>query len=201
LKHSKLVVKLLFLSCMLLCVCKLVNGPVALLMGFLFTYFFGHPYQQYNHKAVNWLLKTAVVGLGFGISLKEAVSAGKEGVILTISSIVVVLVVGIVLGRLLHLRKETVHLIAVGTAICGGSAIAASAPIIQAKEKDISIALGVVFLLNAVALLLFPFVGNYPAIKSGGVWYLERHFHSRYQFGSRRCKHVWRGSTENSYHC
>ncbi|MEH6763320.1 MAG: putative sulfate exporter family transporter [Aequorivita antarctica] len=157
---NETLVKVLFIICMVLCILGYVSSPVALVGGFLFTYFLGHPFLTLNSKAVNWLLKIAVVGLGFGMNLKETLAAGKEGFILTIFSISATLILGFFLGKLLKMDRKGSHLISSGTAICGGSAIAAVAPVINASEKDISISLGVIFLLNSIALIVFPPLGH-----------------------------------------
>ena len=153
--------KIAFALAMVMCLFPFVSAPLALVGGFVFVYFLGHPFAKYNGVAVNWLLKIAVVGLGFGMNLKETLSVGKDGLTLTIISIIVVLVLGFAIGRFLKMKRRTTHLISSGTAICGGSAIAAIAPIIKASEKDVSISLGVVFLLNSIALLIFPAIGHY----------------------------------------
>lgn len=153
-------IKVLFIIAMVLCVSGYVSSPVALVGGFLFSYFLGHPFLSLNSKAVNWLLKIAVVGLGFGMNLVETVNAGKDGFILTVFSIVATLVLGYFIGKLLKMDRKETHLISSGTAICGGSAIAAVAPVINASEKDISISLGVIFLLNSIALIIFPPLGH-----------------------------------------
>jgi uncharacterized integral membrane protein (TIGR00698 family) len=113
-----------------------------------------------NSKAVNWLLKIAVVGLGFGMNLKETLAAGRDGFLLTVFSILATLILGYFLGKLLKMNRKSSHLISSGTAICGGSAIAAVSPIISASPKDISISLGVIFLLNSIALIVFPPLGH-----------------------------------------
>lgn len=154
------IIKVAFIVAMVLCISGYVSSPVALVGGFLFSYFLGHPFLSLNSKAVNWLLKIAVVGLGFGMNLKETLAAGKDGFILTVFSIVTTLVVGYGIGKLLKMNRKTSHLISSGTAICGGSAIAAVAPVINASEKDISISLGVIFLLNSIALIVFPPIGH-----------------------------------------
>tara|TARA_R110000751_G_scaffold48931_3_gene108871 strand:+ start:6622 stop:7506 length:885 start_codon:yes stop_codon:yes gene_type:complete len=145
---------------MVLCILGYVSSPVALVGGFLFSYFLGHPFLTLNSKAVNWLLKIAVVGLGFGMNLKETLAAGQDGFLLTVFSISATLILGYFLGRLLKMNKKSSHLISSGTAICGGSAIAAVSPVINASEKDISISLGVIFLLNSIALIVFPPLGH-----------------------------------------
>src|SRR5690606_30631604 len=144
-QQNHTLVKVLFIICTVLCILGYVNSPVALVGGFLFTYFLGHPFLALNSKAVNWLLKIAVVGLGFGMNLVETFKAGKEGFILTVFSIAATLILGYFLGKLLKMDRKGSHLISSGTAICGGSAIAAVAPVIKASEKDISISLGVIF--------------------------------------------------------
>jgi uncharacterized integral membrane protein (TIGR00698 family) len=149
-----------FVILLALCASPWVSSPIALAAGFLFSHFIGHPYIHLNHKVTNWLLKVAVVGLGFGINVHSAISAGKEGLALTIVSIATILTLGLIVGRLLKIKPRTSHLVSSGTAICGGSAIAAVAPVVNASEKEISVSLGVVFLLNAIALIIFPPVGH-----------------------------------------
>lgn len=151
----------LFLLAMGLCLSSFVSSPVALVLGFAFVFLFGHPFEELNSKAVKILLKVAVVGLGFGMNITETLEAGKEGFLLTVSSIVFTLVLGYLIGKKLNMDKRTSHLLSSGTAICGGSAIAAVAPVINATEKDMSVSLGVVFLLNSLALIIFPFLGHF----------------------------------------
>lgn len=153
-------IKVLFIIAMVLCISGYISSPVALVGGFLFSYFLGHPFLSLNAKAVSWLLKIAVVGLGFGMNLVETLNAGKDGFILTVFSIAATLILGYFLGKLLKMDRKGTHLISSGTAICGGSAIAAVAPVIKASEKDISISLGVIFLLNSIALIVFPPLGH-----------------------------------------
>jgi len=170
--RNETLVKVLFILCMVLCILGYVSSPVALVGGFLFSYFLGHPFLTLNSKAVNWLLKIAVVGLGFGMNLKETLTAGKEGFILTVFSISATLIIGYFLGKLLKMNRKGSHLISSGTAICGGSAIAAVAPVIDASEKDISISLGVIFLLNSIALIVFPPLGHLLGLSQHefGLW-------------------------------
>lgn len=164
--------KVLFIIAMAVCILGFVNSPIALVGGFLFSYFLGNPFLELNRKAVSWLLKVAVVGLGFGMNFTEAVHAGKTGFGLTVFSIVVTLLLSFFLGKLLKMDRKSSHLIGSGTAICGGSAIAAVAPVIRATEKDMSISLGVIFLLNSVALLIFPILGNWLQLTQNqfGLW-------------------------------
>ena len=143
-----------------LCLSSFISSPLALILGFVFVFLFGHPFEELNSKAVKILLKVAVVGLGFSMNIIETLAAGKDGFLLTVSSIILTLILGYVIGKKLKMEKRTSHLLSSGTAICGGSAIAAVAPVIDATEKDMSISLGVVFLLNSVALIIFPFLGG-----------------------------------------
>ncbi|OAD90426.1 hypothetical protein A7A78_05775 [Aequorivita soesokkakensis] len=159
-QKNETLIKVLFVICMVLCILGYVSSPVALVGGFLFSYFLGHPFLTLNSKAVNWLLKIAVVGLGFGMNLKETLAAGQDGFLLTVFSISITLILGYFLGRALKMNRKSSHLISSGTAICGGSAIAAVSPVINASEKDISISLGVIFLLNSIALIVFPPIGH-----------------------------------------
>ncbi|GGF15553.1 membrane protein [Flavobacterium limi] len=129
-------------------------------MGVLIVNVFGNPFVAFNHKAITFLLQFSVVGLGFGMNASSAISAGQEGFLLTVLSIFSTLIFGTLLGKWLKTEKKTSHLISCGTAICGGSAIAAISPTIKSNENQTSIALGVIFILNAIALFVFPFVGH-----------------------------------------
>lgn len=153
-------VRILFFLCLALCLAPFISAPIALAGGFLFNLLLGHPYERINHKATGFLLKGSVIGLGFGMTVHSAWMAGKDGIELTIGSVFLVLLLGVILGKLLSMNRKSSHLIASGTAICGGSAIAAVAPAVNASEKDTSVSLGVVFLLNSIALIIFPWIGH-----------------------------------------
>ncbi|TKT90499.1 YeiH family protein [Dyadobacter frigoris] len=153
--------KVIFIICTVLCLTPFVSPAVALVMGLVVAQFSGHPYLHLNHKATHWLLQLSVVGLGFGMNVHSAIRAGKEGVLFTIVSIVLTLGIGYSLGKFFKIEKKTSFLISCGTAICGGSAIAAVSPVIKAEEKQISVALGCIFILNSVALVIFPIAGHY----------------------------------------
>lgn len=133
---------------------------------------FGNPFVAFNHIAITYLLQFSVIGLGFGMNATAAISAGKEGFILTIFSIFSTLILGAFLGKWLKTDKKTSHLISCGTAICGGSAIAAISPVIKSNENQTSIALGVIFILNSIALFVFPFIGHQLDLsqKEFGLW-------------------------------
>ena len=152
--------ELIFLLALVFCLSPLISPPVALLMGLVIAQFIGHPYLHLNHKATHILLQVSVVGLGFGMNVTNALQAGKEGVIFTIISIIGTLIIGYFVGKFLKIEKKTSFLITAGTAICGGSAIAAISPVIKAEEKQISVALGTIFILNSIALVLFPVLGH-----------------------------------------
>ena len=150
-----------FLLCAALCLTPFINPAVALLMGLIIAQFTGHPYLHLNHKATHLLLQISVVGLGFGMNVHSALQTGKEGILFTMASIAGTLVFGYFIGKWFNIEKKTSFLISSGTAICGGSAIAAISPVIKAGEKQISVALGCVFILNSVALFIFPVIGHH----------------------------------------
>ena len=164
--------QIVFILALFVCLTPWIDAPFALLLGIVIAQTSGHPYLNLNSKIISWLLKSSVVGLGFGMNLFHAIEAGKHGFIFTVFSIVSTLVFGLLLGRFLSVDKKTSYLISSGTAICGGSAIAAVAPIVKADEKQMSIALGTVFILNSVALFLFPPIGHWLNMTEGqfGMW-------------------------------
>lgn len=164
--------KSLYLILILIALFGVVNSPVALLLGFLFTLIFGNPFIKQSQKAIHLLLKIAVVGLGFGMFIKETLETSKEGLGLTFYSIILTVSVGLMLTKLLKLDRKLGHLITSGTSICGGSAIAAISPVIKADGKTISLALGIVFLLNSIALFVFPAVGHLLSLSQEqfGLW-------------------------------
>lgn len=164
--------QILFLAVIVLCISSIISPPIALLLGVLVVNVFGNPFAEFNNKAITFLLQFSVVGLGFGMNATSAVSAGKEGFILTVFSIFSTLIFGFLLGKWLKTEKKTSHLISCGTAICGGSAIAAIAPVIKSNESQTSIALGVIFLLNSIALFAFPYIGHQLDLsqKDFGLW-------------------------------
>ncbi len=152
--------EVIFFIAIILCLSPYISPPLALLIGLIIALIIGYPYSQLNQKATHLLLQISVVGLGFGMNVDSAMKAGKEGIIFTIVSIIGTLVIGYLIGKLFKIDKKTSYLISTGTAICGGSAIAAVSPVIKAEEKSISVALGTVFILNSIALLIFPFIGH-----------------------------------------
>lgn len=168
----KIISQLIFFAVGILALLGIINSPTALLLGFFFALIFSHPYKKESQKTISYLLKIAVVGLGFGMLIKETLQTGKEGLTLTFFSIMITITLGFFLARLLKVDLKLGHLITSGTAICGGSAIAAVAPVIKAEPKTISIALGIVFLLNSIALFVFPPLGHYFNLSQNqfGLW-------------------------------
>ncbi|WP_370566941.1 YeiH family protein [Flavobacterium sp. PL002] len=163
---------IIFIVLLLICLSGAISPPIALLLGLVVANIFGHPFLQNNHKATTILLQVAVVGLGFGMNVTSALDAGKEGFLFTIASIFSTLLLGFFIGKWFKIDRKTAHLISCGTAICGGSAIAAIAPVIKSDEKQTSVALGVIFILNSVALFLFPVVGHWLHLSQQefGLW-------------------------------
>lgn len=151
----------LFVTAIIFCTTPFSSPPVALLLGFVFAQFIGHPFVQLNSKSTSLLLKVSVVGLGFGMNVTQAMEAGKSGILLTIASISLTIGLGLLIGKLFKLEKKTSLLVSSGTAICGGSAIAAIGPVVGASDKEMSVSLGTIFLLNSLALVIFPFIGHY----------------------------------------
>lgn len=152
--------KVIFIALALLCLTPLISSPVALALGFALVVFIGNPFEKHLHQYIHLLLQISIVGLGFGLKLDEALHAGKTGLILTVVSIVSVMTLGYFLGRIFRLDKPLSYILSAGTAICGGSAIAAVSPIIRPSTKQISLALAIVFTLNSIALFAYPAIGH-----------------------------------------
>lgn len=155
-----------------LCLTPFMSPPYALFLGIVLSFFITNPLGKKRGKVTSTLLKASIVGLGFGMNVNTAIQAGREGFLYTIVSITITLLMGILLGRLFKVERVTAYLVSAGTAICGGSAIAATAPVAGAKEEQISVSLAVVFVLNAIALFLFPAIGHYLDMtqQQFGVW-------------------------------
>lgn len=138
-----------------------ISAPVALFLGLVFALIFGIPHPKFNKKLSKYLLQASVVGLGFGMNLEKSLQSGAEGMIFTVVSVISVMVVGVLLGRYMRIDSKTSYLISSGTAICGGSAIAAVGGVLNAKENEMAVSLGVIFILNAIALFIFPPMGHF----------------------------------------
>lgn len=147
----------IFIALLLFCLTPWCSPSIALALGLAFALTLGSPYK--TSKATKLLLQGSVVGLGFGMNLQKVVEAGRTGILFTIATIAGTLIVGWALGRAMQIGTGTAHLISSGTAICGGSAIAAVGPVIGASDEEMSVSLGTVFILNSIALFLFPAIG------------------------------------------
>ncbi|QUN06007.1 putative sulfate exporter family transporter [Shewanella yunxiaonensis] len=162
------------LFCLLAAVCLLpgITSPLALILGFILANLGWLPAEWEIGKFTKKLLALSIVGLGFGIPLQQAISISTHNLPLILGSIIFTIAFGTLLTKLLHLEQRTGHLIACGTAICGGSAIAAVAPAINAKSEQTAIALACVFILNSIALFIFPVIGHLLALSQHefGVW-------------------------------
>lgn len=161
-----------FAALLLFCFTPWASPPVALALGLLLAQTLGNPFAAHTKKATAKLLQFSVIGLGFGMNAHAAFEVGKAGLLFTVVTIFGTLLLGYVAGRALGLSRQVTHLISCGTAICGGSAIAAVGPVLQAKDEEMSVALATVFVLNALALFAFPPIGHALAMTQNefGLW-------------------------------
>ncbi|MEA5114473.1 MAG: putative sulfate exporter family transporter [Geobacteraceae bacterium] len=164
--------KMLFVILLVLCTTPWVGTAGALLMGIFLSLALGNPWPQKTAHYSKLLLQFSVVGLGFGLSLGEVIQTGKNSIWYTVIGIACTLLLGYILGKAFRTDKNTSALISFGTAICGGSAIAAMAPVLKAKNEETAVALATVFTLNSVALLLFPLIGHLLQLDQNtfGIW-------------------------------
>ena len=150
-----------------------ITPPAALFTGLAFALLCGQAYPKFNKKVSKKLLQYSVIGLGFGMNLHASLASGKEGMLFTIISVIGTMLIGMFIGmKILKMNRDTSYLISSGTAICGGSAIAAVGPVIKAKESDMSVALATIFVLNAIALFIFPIIGEWIGLtqQQFGTW-------------------------------
>ncbi len=164
--------KIVFFILIFACLTPFASPPIALALGLIMAFTIGNPFPEQTKKTTKYLLQISVVLLGFGMSLGNVVKAGKDGVLFTIATIFGTLILGFAIGKLLKINEKISALISSGTAICGGSAIAAVAPAIDADTDEISVSLGTVFILNSVALFVFPIIGHSLNLTENqfGVW-------------------------------
>lgn len=162
----------IFALALVVCLTPFVTPPIALALGVAFALTLGHPFPRPAARATRYLLQASVIALGFGMNLAQVYKAGRTGLLFTIASILGTLVLGFLAGRAMGVTPATAHLISSGTAICGGSAIAAVGPVLGASDEEMSVSLGTVFILNAIALFLFPPVGAALGLTQTqfGVW-------------------------------
>jgi uncharacterized integral membrane protein (TIGR00698 family) len=154
-----MLLRVVFVLCLVVSGSGYVSPPVALAIGLVFGLIFTNPFPAQTRKISKILLQASVVGLGFGMNLHEVLRAGRSGFVYTLLGISFALAIGMALGELFEVKRVPAFLISTGTAICGGSAIAAVGPITQASDEEMAVALGTVFVLNSVALLIFPYIG------------------------------------------
>ena len=163
----------LFVAAIAFCLTKWATTPIALALGLALALTIGQPLpRSTTSRATKLLLQASVVGLGFGANLHAVLDAGRDGLLFTIATIAGTLLLGFLLGRALKIERTTAHLISSGTAICGGSAIAAVGPVLGATDEEMSVSLGTVFILNAIALFIFPPIGRALAMSQHqfGIW-------------------------------
>ncbi|MFM2135417.1 MAG: hypothetical protein RL021_817 [Bacteroidota bacterium] len=149
-----------------------LSPSLSLLLGLVVGVFFTNPHPTQAKSVSKYLLQASIVGLGFGMNLMKVAAAGSDGFIYTLISLVATLSIGYLIGKWLRLESAMSYLISVGTAICGGSAIAAVSAVMKPDERNVSVSIGIVFILNAVALLVFPPIGRHFGLDehSFGVW-------------------------------
>lgn len=168
-KHLKITSYILLI---ILCLIPWISPAIALFLGLIYAIVIGTPFPIFNKNASKYLLQISVVALGFKMNLHDSLQAGLDGIAFTVFSVVLVLFGGVFIGKFFKLDEKTTYLISTGTAICGGSAIAAVSPIVKANQNQISISLAAVFILNAVALFIFPSLGRWLDLSQQqfGVW-------------------------------
>ncbi|MCB0698031.1 MAG: putative sulfate exporter family transporter, partial [Chitinophagaceae bacterium] len=147
--------------CAVLALLQLISAPIALVLGIFVSNTLGHPFPNLNSKVTKRLLQFSIVGLGFGMNVENALASSLNGLLLIVVTIFGTIIIGYFVGKNLRVDKKISYLISVGTAICGGSAIAATAPIINADDNHITVSMSTVFILNSVALIIFPVIGHY----------------------------------------
>ena len=161
-ENSKLMKEIITKSVfvILLAASVFVSPAIALFAGIFLALTLGNPFPTFSKKVSKYLLQVAVVGLGFGMNLFESLAAGKEGIMFTVVSVIGVMVAGCLIGKALGLLPKLSYLVSAGTAICGGSAIAAVSPVVKANDNETTMSLAVIFTLNAIALFIFPPIGE-----------------------------------------
>ncbi len=175
-RYSKFVYWLLLLITAIpfkyICGTQLITPALALFLGLAFAICCGTPCPKFNKKLSKYLLQASVVGLGFGMNLIQSLKSGADGMVFTVVSVIGVMIIGVWLGRYMGIDRKTSYLISSGTAICGGSAIAAVGGVLKAKENEMAVSLGVIFILNAVALFIFPPMGHFFGLSQTqfGTW-------------------------------
>lgn len=170
--YSKRGGKLVLLISGLLIILFQLSPTTSLLIGMVVVMVFGNPFPKATKAILKYLLQVSIIGLGFGMNFTKVVEAGRDGFVFTLLTIGIAIGLGFILGRLLKVDRIISYLISVGTAICGGSAIAAISHVIDADENDVSVSIGTVFILNAIALFIFPVIGHVLNLSQEqfGIW-------------------------------
>jgi uncharacterized integral membrane protein (TIGR00698 family) len=164
--------KIIFFLLLILSASGFISPPIALCAGIIFGLTLPHPYAADSKSLSKFLLQASIVALGFGMNLHEVLKAGRSGFLYTAVGITFAMLTGLLIGKLLTVRGTTSYLISTGTAICGGSAIAAVGPVLHASEEEMAVSLGTVFILNSIALFIFPVIGKSLALSQSqfGLW-------------------------------
>lgn len=149
-----------YILILIICLLPSVTPPVSLFAGIIFAISCGQAFPAFNKKMSKYLLQGSVVGLGFGMNVRDALASGRDGMLFTIVSVAGTLILGSYIAKKMNIDKKTGYLISSGTAICGGSAIAAVGPIAKANDSEMSVSLATIFILNAIALFIFPVLGH-----------------------------------------
>lgn len=164
--------KIVFILLLLVCLIPIISPPISLALGLILAFSLGNPFLAETNRYNKIILRGSVILLGFGMNLTSVLKAGQDGVVMTIVTIFGTLLLGYTIGKLLKINGKTSALISSGTAICGGSAIAAVAPAIRADADETSVSLGTVFILNSIAIFLFPIIGHALNLTDNqfGIW-------------------------------
>jgi uncharacterized membrane protein YadS len=176
------------------------HGGIALLLGMTVASLSGGRQIRYASAVSTYTLQIGVVLLGFGLSLSELNSIGQSSIWLVAASVVATLVLGYLLGRLLKSDTNESRLLAGGTAICGGTAVVTLAPAINASARQVSHVLPVIYVLNALAMALFPLIADTLELSAHQIRTVVRHRHSRYRRCGWQCRHPWSGGTDDRNH-
>ena len=192
--------KTVFFVGLLLAASGVVSPAIALAGGIAFGFTVEHPFRAESSSLAKLLLQASVVALGFGMNLRQVMHAGRSGFLYTAVSISCAMLLGLLFGSLLKVAGKASFLISAGTAICGGSAIAAVAPITGADQEEISVSMGTIFLLNSVALLIFPAIGHAPPFEPESIRALVRSCHPRHQLRRRSCGEIRKSGVGCGHH-
>lgn len=170
--NQSIIATIMFVAIIVMALLGWINSPSALALGFVFCFLFDNPFPNATQKGIKQLLKIAVIGLGFGIFYQDAIQANTNGFGPLTASVLLTVAAGIILAKVMGVSRSLGFLLTSGTAICGGSAIAAVSPVIKADAKNITVALAIVFTLNSFALLIFPLLGKWLGLSQHqfGLW-------------------------------